>query len=281
MEVSGISNDNIESFLPLLGEDVSDDLKRVYFRGIGVTDDNDRAAGAVVYELIDSESGDDTKSRIFLAKYKSREAGDLLQQYYTENAVSDEEIALSTYELPEEAEAAVFTDAGFSAGKKESDEIRVTLKEIAGLDIAKKRNLPDYIGSLESLSVLQYREAVKRILFKGKKGIAEDLAYLPKNWFDEKVSACSISDDNADGLFLVRRTPSGVLLPVLLYAYGLDFKKKLLYMLSQAAACALDLYPPETQVLISRKNPETMALVSKLLPKTGGYEIFYGSRKEG
>ncbi|MBR4530779.1 MAG: hypothetical protein IKO80_10960 [Lachnospiraceae bacterium] len=280
MEVFGISEENIEAFRSLLGEDVADDMKRVYFRGIGARDDNGKALGAVAFELIDAESGDDTKSRIFLAKYRNEEAGSLLQEFYTANAVSEDEITESTYELPDEAQAEVFVHAGFTGGKKESDEIRITLGEIAKLDIAKPRNLPDYIGSIEDLSVLQYRNAVKKILFKGQKGILEDLAYLPKNWFDEQISACSVSDDEADGLFLVRRTPSGTLIPVLLYAYGPDYRKNLLFMIGQAARRALESCPPETPVLINRKNPATRALAGKLLPKTTGAEIFYGSRKE-
>ena len=35
--------------------------------------------------------------------------------------------------------------------------------------------------------------AVKAVLFKERKGLLEDLAYLPKDWFDPNISACSVS----------------------------------------------------------------------------------------
>ena len=117
-------------------------------------------------------------------------------------------------------------------------------------------------------------------MFNGKKGLLEDLAYLPMNWFDGRVSACAISGDKAPGLFLIRRTPSGILIPVLYFAYGSDSKKYLLYMLQYAIQTALQCYPPETPVMILRRTSSIKALSANLFPGHKGDEVFSGIRKE-
>lgn len=279
MNAVEISNENLEEFLPLLGADLTEDMKRVYYRGIGVTDTDAKPVGAFVYELLNSESAEDTKSMIRFTKSKSKEIGNAMQEFYRANSVGAEEITESSYALPEEAEAEAFLEAGFSKEKTESEDITVTLEDIAKLNLSKKK-IPDYIGSLEKLSILDYRTAIKEVLFKGHKGIAEDLAYLPKDWFDGKVSSCSVSDQRVDGFFLIRKTPSGTLIPELFFAYGPLYKKNLLHMMAHSAKMALENYSLETKVLISRRSQASRALIGKLLPKFHGAEIFAGKRKE-
>lgn len=281
MEVIEISEENLESFLPLLGEDLSEDIKRVYYNGIGVLDSDGRAEGAFVYELLNSESEEDTKSMICLIRSGSDDIFDSMVKYYSQNLVEDEEIVESFYEFASEEDAKALSGTGFSMEKKEDDILSVTLEDLSETAIGKKQKLPDHVGNIEALSILQFRQAVKDILFKGHPGIMEDIPYLPKNWFDNDISACVSSGDKVSGLFLVRRTPSGILIPVLLFAFGPDSQKNLLYMLRYSLQQALQLYPPETNVRISRKNTSTRALTDKLLPNLSGGEIFFGTRKEG
>ena len=280
MDVIEISEDNLETFLPLLGEDLSEDVKRVYYSGIGVVGQGGSAAGALVYDLLNSESEEDNRSRICLAKSESKEILDSLQDYYRNTSVTEDETVESFYELKDEADAKGLSEKGFSLEKREDDAINVTLRELAGTDLGKPRKLPEHVGSLEDLSVIDFRTAMKQILFKGHKGILEDIAYLPQNWFENSVSACLSSGGRNPGLFLIRKTPSGLLIPVLLFAYGPECKKDLLYMLRYSLQQALQKYPPETIVRISRKNTPTKALTDKLLPAMSGEEIFFGMRKE-
>ncbi|MBQ7677940.1 MAG: hypothetical protein IJT32_06875, partial [Lachnospiraceae bacterium] len=80
--------------------------------------------------------------------------------------------------------------------------------------------------------------------------------------------------------FLVRRTPSGTLIPALLFAYGPEFQKNLGYMIRYSIMQALKSYPPKTVVMIPRITAAAKALTDKLLPNETGTEIFYGRRKE-
>ncbi len=280
MEVFEISSDNAEDYLSYLGEDIVEDMKRVYYRGIGVKNDDDEAMGAVIFELKDSESDRDTKSSIVFMKSDSDEIMSAMNDYYRSEAVSEEEIAESFYEFSDEQSADKCSSMGFSKGEKESDYVRLTLEKVAGTDLAKGRKYPDYIVGISELSVMQYRSAIKDFLFRGQKGIVEDLAYLPMTWYDRDISSCSISDGKVDGLFLVRATPSGVLIPVFYYAYGQDYVKTLIFMLIRSIQKAFEKYPPETPVWICRSKKATKDLLSKVAPGTMGEHVFFGERAE-
>ena len=281
MDVIKISDEDIEDFLPILGEDLAEDLKRVYFNGIGILDDDDEPTGAFVYELLNSESEEDTKSKLHLIKSATDEISDSLSAYYANTCVMENSIVESFYELPDESDAKLLVRSGFSLEKKEDDTLSITLEDLSKTVVGKKKKIPDYIGNIEDLSILQFRKAVKEILFKGHSGILEDIPFLPKGWFDNQISACVNSGEKICGLFLIRRTPSGLLIPVLIFSFGPEFQKNLLYMIRYSTAQALNLYPPETMVKICRKNPATRALTNKLLPNSSETDIFFGTRKEG
>ena len=127
MDVVEITEENLEDFASILGEDLSEDVKRVYYSGLGALDEEGRSVGALLYELFDSESEEDTRSRICLLKADDKEISDSLMDYYTTTSVSDEEITESFYETREEAEADTLSEKGFSIGKKQSDDIEITL----------------------------------------------------------------------------------------------------------------------------------------------------------
>lgn len=280
MDIIEISEENVEAFLPVLGEDLSEDVKRIYYNGIGATDEGGQPVGAFVYELVDAESEENTKSRICLARFGNAEVSGTLTDYYSRTATEENEVVESFYELAEESEAQALAGIGFSMEKKEDEILTITLEELNETSLGKKTRIPDHVGDIEDLSILQFRDAVKQILFKGHKGIMEDLPFLPKSWFDNKVSACVSSGDKTPGLFLVRRTPSGVLIPALLFAYGPEYQKNLVHMIRHSLQQALEIYPPETTVRISRKNAATRALTDKLLQGRLGAQIFFGTRKE-
>ena len=279
MNIIDITEDNVEEFVPLIGEDLAEDLERLYFHGIGAVNDQDEAIGALVYELLGSEGGD-VKSFIRLQKSDSRETEDELQKHYKRDAVDNDEIEESYYEVPDEEIADSCEAAGFSKEKKESIFLRATLADILKTKFAQKSNVPKYIKCLGELSIMEYRSAVKDMLFRGQKGIAEDLAYLPMTWYDKDVSVCSTSDAGVDGLFLIRCMPSGILMPVFYYAYGPYYVKNLAYMLIKSIAQAAQKYPPETPIVICRSKQASRDMAAKIMPGAKGEEVFYGSRKE-
>ncbi len=280
MDIIEISEENLEEFSPLLGEDLAEDVKRIYYNGFGVMGEDGKALGAFVYELLNSESEEDTRARICRVKAEDKEVSTALETFYTDTSTKENEIVRSFYELLEEDEAKALAGIGFSMEKKEGDALDITLGELSATSLGKQKILPEYVSNIEGLSVLQFRDAVKQILFKGHKGLVEDIPYLPKSWFDNSVSACVSSGGMIPGLFLIRRTPSGILIPVLFFAYGPESKKDLLYMMRYSLNKALQVYPPETVVRIYRRKPSVKAITDNLLPNKQGYDIFCGERKE-
>ncbi len=280
MKVCAINEENMDEFVTILGQDMAADLERVFFRGLGVKNEDDKAVGALVYELIGSESDQGTKSFIRLLNSDSSEAFGLMEKAYSRAEFYDDKIAQSFYEVSDEKSAGEYKSVGFSMETRESDQLRITLGDLAGTEFAKKRKVPDHIRYLDELSFMEYRSAVKDFLAKGHKGMVEDLAYLPSSWFDRDISVCSTADDRVDGMFLVRTTPSGVLIPMLYYAYGPYYAKNLFYMLFKSIEKAMDKYPAETQIVISRINKASWDVMSKIMPTARGDKVFCGVRQE-
>lgn len=282
MDIVEITDENIEDFEELLGEDVTSDLSREFYRGIGAVDDDGEAKGVFVYELLAVDDDDeDTRSALRLLSADSEDTYSALHQAYREFGVEEDEIAESVYQFDEEALAASCEKEGFTKESGESEFVRFTLKEAGEIPfVTKVKKFPYYIASIGEISDEQYRAAVKNCLFAGQKGILEDFGYLKREWFDAELSTCLITDNEINGFFLVRATPSGILMPVLLYGYGADYVKNLVLMLARSIRTAEQKYPPETQIVVRRTKKATHDLMKKLFPKLNGKEAFFGSRAE-
>ena len=60
-KVVEIDSDNVEEYSKFIDQDLQEQLDREFFRGIGAVDDTDTPVGAMVYELLDYDSDEDTK----------------------------------------------------------------------------------------------------------------------------------------------------------------------------------------------------------------------------
>lgn len=282
MDVIGITDENINEFSALLGEDLTEDMNRVFYRGLAAVGNDGEAKGAMVYELINADNCDEDISGAL--RFLSADDVDTyaaLHEAYLENCVENEEITESFYQFGEEKAADSCEKAGFSRETKESDYIRFTLKDALALAFfSKKKTVPYYIASIGEISDEQYRSAVKNFLFIGQKGIMEDFGYLKRDWFDGELSTCIITDNKVSGLFLVRALPSGILMPVFMYAQGTDYTKNIVNMLTLSIKMAEKKYPPETEIQICRSKKATWDLIKKLFPRLRGGNVFFGRREE-
>lgn len=282
MKVYEISEDNLEEFSSYIGADLADDMKRSFYRGFGAKEEDGSVKGVLVYELHGVDNDDeDMKSSIRFLKAESQEAYDKIQQIYRDEGVPNDEIAETSYRFEEEEPAESCAKHGFSKEQRESELIRLTLKDVIDIDFVNKmKKIPDYIVSLQDLSMIQFRTVVRNCLLSGQKGLLEDLGYLSMGWFDINVSACTITDGEVKGLFLVRVTPNGIITPVMLHATGADFRLNLARMLAYSIKKGAEKYRPETEILINCARKPTEALVKKLLPVVKANTAFYGCRKE-
>ncbi len=282
MKAFEISEDNLEEFEDLLGEDRIEDMDRMFYRGYGTRDADGNINGAMIYEVKGLDDDDkDTSSQILFIKAEDEEAYAGLHEIYKEDGVKEDEITDTFYEFEDEGMASSCEKEGFTKGSKESDIVRITLSDASKFDFINKfKKIPDYIVSLSELSVSQFRAAIKNCEFNGQHGILEDLSYLPMGWFDGDLSSCTITDGEVNGVFLIRRTPSGVIIPVLLFATGTDSVKNLALMITHSVKEAEELFDPDITIEIHRTRKASAALIKKLIPDIKGEVAFFGERIE-
>ncbi len=282
LRIEEIGQENMGTYAAFMGEDLSEDMQRAFYRGYGVVDEERAPQGIMVYELLNAEQTDGyIMGRILMLKANSREAYALIHSKYSEEAVDDEEICESFYWLEDESSADSCEKAGFSKELKEDEYVSLTLKEASENPMLSRiRKLPGYIRSLKDISSSQYRLAIRNCLFKGVKGELEDLGYLKQEWFDNDISACTITDNEVSGLFLIRTTASGIVEPVLLHADGPDSERNLAMMTVYSIRQAMETRKPESVIRVRRSKQATVTLVDRLFPGLKGKKLFFGVRKE-
>ncbi|MBO6215164.1 MAG: hypothetical protein J6N76_06465 [Lachnospiraceae bacterium] len=279
MDIVDIKKDNVEDFEDLLGADISDDMGRNFYRGLGAIDESGKAHGALIFTLKNADNDEATTSRIVLFSWDSAEVRDMLSNEYHES-VSEHEIVNTAYETEDSELAGFLESIGFDKTAIESPQITVTVEDLKKIPVNLGAKLPPYVHSLSEISVIQFRSAVKNFIVKGTKGSVDDLAYLPLKWFERDVSACTIADDKVNGMFMIRKTPSGELHPVLYTAFGPEYVKNLGMMLVFTASRVIQSYPPETVIRINRHSKQVLAFTAKMLGGFKGNSVFAGNRDE-
>ena len=275
MNIIEIKKNNAADYSEVLGPDLTDDMERCFYYAHAAVDDDGKVCGVLVYELTNADNEDDTESNIVLFHCDNDEVRSMLWSEY-EKSVKNNDIVITHYETGDEALAGFYESVGFSKSTVESRQISLTVGDLSSLPVNLSAKLPSNILNNQDISVIQYRNAVKNFLVKGAKGSVTDLAYLKIGWFERDISACAVSDDKVDGMFLIRKTPSGELHPVLYAAFGPEFMKNLGAMLVFTAKKAIEQYPPDTVIRIKRHNKQVAALCTKMLSGRKGEPAFSG-----
>ena len=280
MELIEITEENADGFKDYLDPDIISELGRVFFRGLGAISSDETPVGALVYELINSENEEDTKSRIHRLKAADDTARDFLIAEY-KMAVRDDEVIESFYETYDSDMVKALSAYGFSSESMESPDLHLTIEDVKRLDeLRQGKKLPDYIQPLSKMTLLQYRAFVKNCFFNGHKGLVEDLAYIPMGWFDADISSCSFVDDKVDGMLLLRKMPEGNSVVMLFTAFGMDYQKNLGFLMIHSAQRIVEDCPADTKVIIRRHNDMVRRLTDRFFGNLKGDEVFYGSRQE-
>ncbi|MBR4515092.1 MAG: hypothetical protein IKO61_09435 [Lachnospiraceae bacterium] len=278
MDIIELNNENVSEYESVLEPDISESIGRMFYRGIAAVGEDNSPAGAMVWEYKNMEDEADTDAEIYLI---NSEGGDALASLLSEfdSQIKGSEVTMSFLELEDisEEEKKGLKDDGFEIKEGESRDIELTVEDVKSL-MALKKKLGDNVVGLDELMELQFMQGVTNCLFKGKKGLVEDLEYLEKDWFDETASSCVITDGKVSGMFLIHRFSSGVLMPVLFHASGPDSKIDLLSMIAFSARRAVENYPSDTRIVIRRHNAMVKALAAKLFAGRTGREAISGCR---
>ncbi|MBQ7615128.1 MAG: hypothetical protein IJU77_08775 [Butyrivibrio sp.] len=281
-EIIDIMDLNRSEYEALLGGDISENMDRAFFNGIISRDEADKEPnGAVVWYLHNAESKRDTTSIIvcFIAP-DADTAGELLDEYI--GRAEEDMVKKTTFELEDLSDEIrdVLVRRGFKVEEKESSTITVTFKDAADSKIMQKTNVSANIRAVNDLSLIQFRQAITSCLFIGESGLYDDLSILPKNWYEEDISCCSIIDNKVRGVLLMHSLPSGILKPVLLFANGDDANINILHMLRFCVQKGVEIYPEDKQVLITRNSKRVQKLMEALFPKITGKTVFAGELVE-
>ena len=281
MEFKEILEDNISEYSDYIDSDVAENIDRLHYRGIAGHDpDTDSLLSLLIWRLQsvdDSHAADSELQWIYTAdpSYISQ----LLAGYHEE--IESKNIRKTFFEhstLGEETEEAL-SDCGFTLTQVESRDINVTVDECNDLSIAKKES-PPYIQSIDLLDHHDFNQGLMNVLFRYDDISQDDLAYLPKDWYEQSVSCYTKTDGKVTGLLLIHACPSGILLPVLFFAVGADYKQNLIDMLRFSIHKAAEIYPGNTVIRIHRRNNEVSALSSKFCPAKKGAPAIAGERIE-
>lgn len=317
MQIYGLTKENVEFFTDYLTADVAENIGRSFTCGFVVTEDpeepsdadkpsdaeaiaeeetqyveteaiaeddisyaNATPIAAIVWELCQGENDLDVVSRILFVKAKDEEAADILMQEYTELAVKMECIS-SSFDLPKtlgSVEKKALEKAGFSLEESEGDVICVALADF-GMALALGDKADDEVKPLSEAEERAFDNAITRLDDDGKRGIYEDMPYLPKDFFDNSISCYMEDDDLISALVLFHRRPSGKIdlaLVEVLDEYEIDIKR----LLRQSVLLSEDLYEPGARYFIDRSDASLNELSKELFPKAKGIQVISGFRKE-
>ena len=281
MDIKTISEDNINEYSDYVDCDVAEKMSCLYYRGIaGYDPDDDNLLSLLIWELKSAESSKDTESELKWIYAVDPSFIPSIMDGYQKEALS-EDIKKSSFELShlDSEKEECLGKCGFSHEAVESRNISVTLGECQKLAFAHKE-APSFVKSISLLADKEFYQGIMNILFRYKNPALEDLSYLPKKWYEQSISCYTKTDDKVTGLLLVHACPSGVLVPVLLFAVGPDSKINLVEMMRFSISHDAKKYPSDTVIRIYRRNPEVKALSKKLVPDKKGEPAIAGERIE-
>lgn len=281
MKIAELTTDNIIHFLPFIPEDSADHIGRIFHHGM-IAVEGDTPLAGMIWELKNMLEDGPKESRILWLWVKDEAAAAELFEKYTENIALDD-VERSFYTIPavpESREKEFLEAQGFTSELAEGDEISAAIDQISEIPLMKKTEPDPSIKTLMSVNQAAFFATARKMAGKGRRGICEDLIYLPRMYFENDVSCFYEEDGQIRALLLFHRLPAGNLRVVLMAAIGKDVNQLLVKMMKKALMEVEELYPPDTKILIDRHNLATLALGEKLFPNEIGMPIYTGSRKE-
>ncbi|WP_029322120.1 hypothetical protein [Butyrivibrio sp. AE3004] len=276
-DILDVTDDEYEEFL---GPWMAENIDRDYFRAIAAHNpDDDSIAGGLVWRYINLENDDDTASSLELLKADNADCVEELLSNYDEKAAENNVVKTSfEFDNLDKSFSKVFKDKGYKIEKREGKKLRVSLEDISKVKSLIKEPGKYNIIALRDIDMMQFRRAITNCVFCGETGLEEDLAMLPKKWFEEDLSGCIFENDAVAGLFLVRLTGNNELVPELLFAGGDEADKQRLEMLRFTVNEAIKKYDMDTKIVITRRGDNIKKITDYLFPDKKGDEIIAGER---
>lgn len=276
-----ITADNLGELAGFLSPQAALDMKRPFFRGIvAYVEDTEEIGAVIVYEYKNLDEEADTEAEITWFAVYDEDAGQRLIDEF-ENEIEEDGTVRTYYEVHDlsEAERKILENVGFDITEKESSEMILTLDDLENVPVLNKK-CPDFVKSISKLGDKDFKRGVANCLFHDRKGLLEDIAFLPKNWYDMDLSSYIEEDENITSVFLIHRDVTGCMVTDLLFTSGSDYTVEILGMLRYSLKAALSKYKGNTMVKVKRHNKQVEALMKKLFPDRKGEKVLYIEKGE-
>ncbi len=282
MSVVELTEDNVEEYLEYLGEDVAENIGRTFYNGLIAVDEDGSPKAGIIWEFKNMRKDSERESHIVWLQAEEEGDFDALMDNY-DKAIKPEGIVKSCFSLPAKTGdklKSMLRSKGFSVGLMEGNKITASLSEIADISAFKKIEISDAVRPLRSATQRDFLDAIGRMMELGRYGTCEDLAYLPRLYFENDVSCYAEADGQICGLLLFHKTPSEKLEVVLMCVLGKESVKILPQLIKQAVESGYEYYEPDTVVVIDRHDYASLALGEKLFPRGFGMPVYEGERAE-
>ncbi len=280
MNIIELDDDNLEYFEEYIGADIAENIKRPFYKGL-IAEDDHGVKGGMIWNY--KKAAKDCVSVIEWFNASDSYIAEELFLYYRA-MIKDMYVRRSEIVVPatrNKAEKEILKHAGFTVRLTESDDIIVTLSELSAMPLMKDRKIPRGVTTLGEVTMRHYKEGISRCTAAGKKGLCEDIGYLPVSFFAPDVSACYINKaDEIMGFLLFHLLPSGMFSIQLMVCLDKDVGVVLPGMMRKFVSAMEETYPPDTKILLNRHNEASLLLTEKLLPRGFGIPVYAGSREE-
>ena len=146
----------------------------------------------------------------------------------------------------------------------EDQDLVVTLQQIGESSLLQPDETMYMVTAFEELDLLRIYTILSRCNdIRPCTWFHEDLGRLPITWFDHRLSCCLEKDGELEGLLLIHPDISGQLWVEYMMSGTAKNPGSSISMLKYAAHKALELYQPDTDVVIRRHRPEIALLTEK------------------
>lgn len=281
MIVREIVPENLSEYLSIIPPDIADNIGRRHHKGVAFheTEDGPAVVALVIFVQGAEWDGDEKNILIEWMYLNDDESTRKAIESVRENAVRDGIKSLNFIIPVEEQQLySLLKEHKYECVEAESPFIDISLEEVRRLKLG-NIDTGDVVP-INDITVRQFRRVLTNMIFHGARGLLEDAEYLPKSWFEGELSAFIPNGNSSRAALLVRKTSSGVLVPVLFAAFGSGSAQNLLKLMNYFAKRAGELYSPDTKVRITRFNANTKALAKKLCPEKKGARVYVCTRHE-
>ena len=281
METVNLNKENLHLYEEYLDPDHAENIGREIYRGIIACEGGEPRA-AMIYRLFHLyDDYEPTTSQIEWMRISDREAGEYLLDSYHAGILTDGDgVEETSFELEAELVSEfkeVFEKAGFAVSEREGRCVELKLSDFAKLKFIRSLDTPPYIKSLGNLNTDEFKRGLVDGLYSVSREFPGDILSLPMDWHEPEISCFEESDEERTGFLLVHKCPKGGLRVELLADWGPDQQSNIFNMIKYSIKQALAKYPPDTRVVVLRRDAASKKLVSYLFPKAVGEMCICGN----